>query len=38
MAETQAHYSGHAFLASDLDVFELDSAGNVAVTRGRSDE
>lgn len=33
MAETQAHYSGHAFLANDLDVFELDSAGTVTVTR-----
>jgi ribonuclease Z len=33
MAETQAHYRGNAFLANDLDVFELDSAGNVAVTR-----
>ena len=33
MAETQAHYRGHAFLANDLDVYELDSAGNVAVTR-----
>ena len=33
MAETQAHYRGNAFLASDLDVFELDSAGNVTVIR-----
>jgi len=33
MAETQVHYRGHAFLANDLDVYELDSAGNVAVTR-----
>ena len=33
MAETQAHYSGHAFLADDLDVYELDSAGQVTVTR-----
>jgi ribonuclease Z len=33
MAETQAHYSGHAFLANDLDVYELDSAGQLAVTR-----
>lgn len=33
MAETQAHYRGHAFLANDLDVYELDSAGNVTVTR-----
>jgi len=33
MAETQAHYRGNAFLANDLDVFELDSAGNVTVTR-----
>ena len=35
MAETQAHYRGHAFLASDLDVYELDSAGEGAVTRAR---
>jgi ribonuclease Z len=33
MAETQAHYSGHAFLANDLDVYELDGAGQLAVTR-----
>jgi ribonuclease Z len=33
MAETKAHYSGNAFLANDLDVYELDSAGHVAVTR-----
>lgn len=33
MAETQAHYSGNAFLANDLDVYELDSAGKVTVTR-----
>ncbi len=33
MAETQAHYRGHAFLANDLDVHELDSAGKVSVTR-----
>lgn len=33
MGETQVHYRGHAFLANDLDVYELDSAGNVAVTR-----
>lgn len=33
MAETQAHYGGHAFLARDLDVYELDSAGLVSVTR-----
>ena len=33
MAETQAHYRGNAFLANDLDVFELDSAGNVTVIR-----
>ncbi|WP_369660850.1 MBL fold metallo-hydrolase [Variovorax sp. V15] len=33
MAETQAHYRGHAFLANDLDVYELDSAGKVTVTR-----
>lgn len=33
MAETQAHYQGHAFLANDLDVYELDSAGKVTVTR-----
>ena len=33
MAETQAHYRGNAFLANDLDVFELDSAGKVTVTR-----
>jgi ribonuclease Z len=31
-AETQAHYRGHAFLADDLDVFALDSAGAVSVT------
>jgi ribonuclease Z len=33
MAETQTHYRGHAFLANDLDVYELDSAGKVTVTR-----
>ncbi|WP_256216908.1 ribonuclease Z [Variovorax sp. OV084] len=33
MAETQTHYRGHAFLANDLDVYELDSAGHVIVTR-----
>ncbi|WP_295176169.1 ribonuclease Z [Variovorax sp. SCN 67-20] len=33
MAETQACYSGHAFLANDLDVYELDGAGHVTVTR-----
>jgi ribonuclease Z len=33
MAETQANYRGNAFLANDLDVFELDSAGNVTVIR-----
>lgn len=33
MAETQAHYRGHAFLANDLDVYELDSAGKVTVTQ-----
>ena len=33
MAETQAHYRGNAFLANDLDVFELDSSGKVTVTR-----
>lgn len=33
MAETQAHYRGHAFLANDLDVYELGSDGRVAVTR-----
>jgi len=33
MAEAQAHYSGNAFLANDLDVYELDSAGKVTVTR-----
>ncbi|WP_269759199.1 hypothetical protein [Variovorax sp. E3] len=33
MAETKAHYNGNAFLANDLDVYELDSAGHVAVTR-----
>jgi len=33
MAETQAHYRGNAFLANDLDVFELDSAGKVTRTR-----
>jgi ribonuclease Z len=38
MAETQAHYSGNAFLANDLDVFELDSTGKVTVTPARSDE
>ena len=32
MAETNAHYRGHAFLANDLDVYELDSAGRVTVT------
>jgi ribonuclease Z len=30
MAETQAHYWGNAFLANDLDVFELDAAGTLA--------
>lgn len=29
LAETRAHYSGHAFLANDLDVFALDSAGTL---------
>lgn len=33
MAETQAHYRGNAFLANDLDVFELDGAGKVTITR-----
>ncbi|MET3497346.1 ribonuclease Z [Variovorax boronicumulans] len=33
MAETQARYGGHAFLANDLDVYELDSTGQVTVTR-----
>jgi ribonuclease Z len=33
MAETRAHYRGNAFLANDLDVFELDGAGKVTVTR-----
>ncbi|MFM9925384.1 ribonuclease Z [Variovorax sp. H27-G14] len=33
MAETREHYQGHAFLANDLDVYELDSAGKVTVTR-----
>jgi ribonuclease Z len=33
MAETQAHYRGHAFLADDLDVYELGSDGKVTVTR-----
>jgi len=33
MAETSAHYQGNAFLANDLDVFELDSTGQVTVTR-----
>jgi len=33
MAETQACYRGNAFLANDLDVFELDSTGKVTVTR-----
>ncbi|KQU85017.1 MBL fold metallo-hydrolase [Variovorax sp. Root318D1] len=32
VAETQAHYRGNAFLANDLDVFELDGAGKVTVT------
>lgn len=32
-AETRAHYRGNAFLANDLDVYELDSAGKVTVTR-----
>lgn len=38
MAETQAHYSGHAFLADDLDVFALDSAGTVTVARAREEK
>lgn len=38
MAETQAHYSGHAFLANDLDVFALDSAGTVAVARAQEEK
>lgn len=33
MAETQAYYRGNAFLANDLDVFELDSAGKATATR-----
>ncbi len=33
MAETEACYRGHAFLANDLDVFELDSQGKVSVVR-----
>lgn len=32
MAETQAHYGGQAFLANDLDTYELDSGGKVTVT------
>ena len=38
LGEARAHYQGSAFLANDLDVFELDGAGQVTVTRGRSDE
>ena len=38
LGEARAHYQGNAFLANDLDVFELDGAGKVTVTRGRSDE
>ncbi|MGJ7570758.1 ribonuclease Z [Variovorax sp. RB2P76] len=38
MAETQAHYSGHAFLANDLDVFALDSAGTVTVARAQEEK
>ncbi len=37
MAETLAHYSGHAFLANDLDVFALDSAGTVTVARAQEE-
>lgn len=33
MAETQAHYCGHAFLAQDLDVYALDRSGQLTVTR-----
>lgn len=33
ITETETHYRGNAFLANDLDVFELDSAGHVTVTR-----
>jgi ribonuclease Z len=35
LAETQAHYSGHAYLANDLDVFALDSGGTVTVSRAQ---
>lgn len=38
MAETQAHYSGRAFLADDLDVFALDSAGTVTVARAQEEK
>ncbi len=38
MAETQAHYGGHAFLANDLDVFALDSAGTVTVARAQEEK
>jgi ribonuclease Z len=38
MAETQAHYSGYAFLANDLDVFALDSAGTVTVARAQEEK
>ncbi|MGJ7565143.1 ribonuclease Z [Variovorax sp. GB1R11] len=38
MAETQAHYRGHAFLANDLDVFALDSAGTVTVARAQEEK
>jgi ribonuclease Z len=31
MAETQVHYRANAFLAKDLDVYELDSTGKVTV-------
>lgn len=33
MAETLAHYRGRAFLANDLDVYEVDSAGKVSLAR-----
>lgn len=32
MAEAQAHYSGRAWLASDLQTYELDNAGNIRMT------
>lgn len=33
LAETQSHYRGHAFLAKDLDVYDLDRSGQLTVTR-----